>query len=412
MAELNSKELPDFSILIFSLMIIVLSAWITTCPAQDLVVDSESGLYVDPGTQDFSNNTEVLERIKASPHGYFRFINIIFRQKVCRLFQESFAGTPSFNLHGDAHIEQYAVTDLGRGLTDFDDSSTGPAILDLMRFGVSLHLTCRELGWADRAEELYNRFLLGYRNALIDPDTMAPEPELAKQIRSKFTIARQAYFEWVDTIMEPMPDEERQELLAAMQTYIEVKSIENPVWDQNYFKVEKVGYLRMGIGSALDLKYLARIRGLTDDPNDDLALEIKEVRDLSGIDCITTKFGDPFRVLLGQARIAYQPFKHLGYFRFKGINFWVHSWVDNYQELNITESFQSEDDLAEVAYDIGFQLGLGHIKHIASPLDLQLRREQILLLNRDEAIIKQSCTELAAVTVVAWEKFCARLESD
>ena len=42
---------------------------------------------------------------------------------------------PTVTLHGDPHLEQYAVTDAGRGLTDFDDASKGPAILDLVRFG-------------------------------------------------------------------------------------------------------------------------------------------------------------------------------------------------------------------------------------------------------------------------------------
>ena len=89
-------------------------------------------------------------------------------KRVCRRFSEVLSGTPSFNLHGDAHIEQYAVTDLGRGLTDFDDSSTGPAVIDLMRFGVSLDLTNRAHGWHDGAGELFDRFITGYRDALKD----------------------------------------------------------------------------------------------------------------------------------------------------------------------------------------------------------------------------------------------------
>ncbi|MHC4149976.1 MAG: hypothetical protein ACYSR5_10880, partial [Planctomycetota bacterium] len=93
----------------------------------------------------------------------------------------------------------------------------------------------------------------------------------------------------------------------------------------------KMGYLKMGIGSALDLKYLVRVKGRTADANDDVVLEIKEVRDLSGVECIQTgKNIDPFRILLGQARIAYRPFEHLGYFEFRRHNFWVHAWVDNY----------------------------------------------------------------------------------
>src|SRR3990172_1284671 len=108
---------------LFSLCCLLLLAKIIFCQHND--GNAINPLYVDPATRDFSNNPELLERIKGSPHGYFRFINIEFSKEICRRFQNRLPGTPSFNLHGDAHIEQYAITDLGRGLTDFDDSSTG-----------------------------------------------------------------------------------------------------------------------------------------------------------------------------------------------------------------------------------------------------------------------------------------------
>ena len=69
--------------------------------------------YVLPEVQDFSQNPPLLKRVISSPHGYFRFINIQFSQEVCHRFSNTLAGTPSLNLHGDAHIEQYAVTDMG-----------------------------------------------------------------------------------------------------------------------------------------------------------------------------------------------------------------------------------------------------------------------------------------------------------
>ena len=106
-----------------------------------------NALYVDPAARDFSKNPKLLNRILAGPHWYFRFINIPFSKEICRLFQDELPGTPSFNLHGDAHIEQYAVTEIGRGLTDFDHATTGPGVLDLARFATSLHLTCRVNGW-------------------------------------------------------------------------------------------------------------------------------------------------------------------------------------------------------------------------------------------------------------------------
>jgi len=316
-------------------------------------------------------------------------------------------GTPSLNLHGDAHIEQYAVTDLGRGLTDFDDSSTGPGIIDWMRFGVSLQLACSEHGWEEFADDLFETFLRGYRDALNDPRTTAPEPAMVKRIQSTFKIDRQSYFKWVDSIMEPMPLEERDSLLIAIQPYAEAMLAENPDLSTDFFDVVKVGYLRMGIGSALDVKYLVRVRGKTEDANDDVVLECKQVRDLSGIDCINSgQKLDSFRILLGQARIAYQPFRYLGYFRFRAHNFWVHSWVDNYEEVEVGKSFRSYEELAQVAYDVGVQLGRGHVKHIATPFDLQLRREQLQILGRHEAEIKRARRELAEQTVAAWKKFC------
>ncbi|MCB0288275.1 MAG: DUF2252 family protein, partial [Calditrichaeota bacterium] len=156
----------------------------------------------------------------------------------------------------------------------------------------------------------------------------------------------------------------------------------------------------------LDIKYLARIKGKTDDPMDDVVLELKEVRDLSGISCINTQHTtDPFRILVGQTRIAYQPFKHLGYFRFHGRTFWVHSWVDNYKEVNVNKSFHNFSDLRDVAYDVGIQLGKGHVKHIAAPLDLQLRREQQLLVQKNQKLLWQTCVNLSEEATKAWEMF-------
>ncbi len=371
---------------------------------------SKNPLYVDPASQDFSENPDLLERIRSSPHGYFRFINIIFSKEVCRRFGKSIKGTPSLNLHGDAHIEQYAMTGLGRGLTDYDDSSTGPAFIDWMRFGVSLNLACRANGWEKQADVLFDGFLRGYREALNHPDVIVHEPALSQRIRAKFEVDREGYFKWINSIMDSMPQKEEDSLLVAMQSYVETMFAESSGLNRDYFDVVKMGYLRIGIGSALDRKYLVRVQGKSDDPLDDVVLECKEVRDLSGIECINPgQNTNPFRILLAQARIAYQPFHHLGYFYFDDCTFWVHSWVDNYKEVHINKSFQSSEELGEVAYDIGVQLGKGHVKHIADPFGLQLRREQLQILNKHEKEIKQACRELADQTVAAWKKFCDKL---
>lgn len=369
-------------------------------------------LYSQPAQYDFSHNPALLKRILASPHGYFRFINIPFSQEICRRSGPLLRGTPAFNLHGDAHIEQYAITDLGRGLTDFDDSSSGPAVIDLMRFGVSLHLACRENGWCEHAEQLYGTFLRGYRAALMDPATEAPIPSLVARIKTRFKFNREKYFAWVQSIMEPMPDAEQENLVAAMQPYIETIRLDKPNLAADFFGIKQVGYLKLGIGSARDRKFLVRIEGESNDALDDVVLEVKQVRDLSAIDCITiSQKNDPFRVLIGQARIAYEPYRFLGYLWLDDMSFWVHSWVDNYREIEIEESFHSLEEMAEIAFDVGVQLGRGHTNQIAAPLDVQLRREQIRFLDHYEAEIIESCTELTDLTIAAWEKFCKRVEA-
>lgn len=376
-------------------------------------IDSISNpLYVDPATQDFSENPKLLDRILSGPHGYFRFINIQFSKEVCRRFKDALPGTPSFNLHGDAHIEQYAITDLGRGLTDFDHSTTGPGVIDLVRFGVSLRLTCKANGWEYSANDLFDKFLLGYRTALNEPNTKAAVPTLVEEIQSEFTYNRERYLESIASIMDPIPQQEAKELWEAMHSYIEAMILQNPRLSSEFFAIQELGYLRMGIGSALDIKYLARVEGQSEDPLDDVVLEIKEVRDLSGIDCITiAQKADPFRILLGQARIAYQPYNFLGYLRFRDRTFWVHSWVDNYEEIRVGESFDSVEKLSELVYDIGVQLGQGHPKQIAAPFDLQVRREQILFLTRYDSKIKATCLELADQAVEAWKLFKEKIET-
>ncbi len=374
-----------------------------TAPTAD-----DNPLYVDPASRDFTDNPKLLERILAAPHDYFRFINVPFSREVCRRFGSDLVGTPSFNLHGDAHLEQYAVTDLGRGLTDFDDSSTGPAIVDLARFGVSLYLASDQAGFGSDSEHIFDEFLRGYRAALDDPSTEVSEPTIASLKRAGFRYDREAYFELIDSLMEPVPEAEARGLVESLTPYIEVMREENPTLPGDFFTIENLGYLRQGIGSALDLKYLARARGTTRNPLDDVVLEIKQVRDLTDIDCIAIAPGaDPFRVLVGQSRIATEPYKFLGYARFQDHTFWVHAWVENYSEIDIEHDFTSPAGISEVAFDVGLQLGRGHVKQIAQPLDLQLRREQMRLLDRDAQKIKSTCRELADLVVRAWNRFVA-----
>ncbi len=366
---------------------------------------AENPLYVSPSSYDFRSNPRLLERIRGSAHGYYRFINVAFSDQVCERFQGSLGDVPTVNLHGDAHLEQYVVTTFGRGLSDYDDSSTGPSVIDLVRLGTSVRLACQARGWEGSERELLDEILRGYRGALDDPELEAPEPALARHIRDGFSNDRAAFMHWVEEITIPLPDERRERFEAAAHEYLDTMLEQEPDLGAEFFRIKSVTTHALGIGSALDEKYLMRVEGPTASPDDDVILEAKEVRDLSGIRCIRNAENmDPFRVLLGQARIAYEPYPYLGHMRFDGKSFWIHGWADNYHELDLAE-IDSPDELREIAYDIGVQLGRGHVKQIAAPLDAQLRRAQRAFLDRSADEIADAVAELATLVTEAWQRF-------
>jgi hypothetical protein len=373
-------------------------------------VEISNPLFMDPASRDFSENPRLLERVLASPHGYFRFINTAFSSEVCRRYREATATTPPINLHGDAHLEQYAITDLGRGLTDFDDSSSGPAILDLLRLGVSLDLATSELGWQDSSDQLFDAFLDSYRASIEDPDTEGQEPTVARRAREDFGDDPEGFFSWVGSIMEEIDTETAAALREALAPYVESMLEERPDLHPSQLEIVSLGRLRMGIGSALDLKYLVRVAGPTAAPEDDFVLEVKEVRSLEGIECVTVVPADPFRILIGQSRIAYRPYGFLGHTRMLDRAFWVHAWVQNYEEVEIAESFESPEELEEVVRDIGIQLGRGHPREVASQFDLQLRREQLRLLDDYRELIHEHRRELSEMVLSAWNEFRRAVE--
>jgi hypothetical protein len=340
-------------------------------------------------------------RLLGGPHGYFRFINPAFSRAVCRRFRDVMGAQPAVTLHGDAHVEQYAVTDLGRGLTDFDDSSQGPAAMDMVRFGVSLRLAAVERGWPGAGEAAYAAFLRAYRATLLNPTTEAPEPALVARVRGAFEQSRAACLARNEALIEklehaPPPDDEAT-MIQAARTLAANSSL-----PEGFFAKKRGGALRIGIGSALAEKYLIRVEGPTAADDDDVLLEVKQVRDPTGVDCVRSAPG-PSRIFVGQARIAYEPFRFPGVFHVGSKTFWIHAWPDNYAEIDIRKTLESPRDLEEIAYDVGVQLGRGHPGGLAAEPAARLRSEVLKTL--PEARLEEAVTDLATETVEAWERF-------
>jgi len=371
----------------------------------------QESLAISPESNELAQNPKLLQRILEGPHGYFRYINTPFAESVCERFQEYLGDIPNVNLHGDPHLENYAITERGRGLTDFDDATIGPMVLDLVRFGVSIRLACEANGWDDKAEEIVDCFLSSYRAALENPGLTIPAPELVTRIRSRFTADRERALAERQRLMEPL-EQPLEDFKPGYMQYVDQMKAQHPDLPPYFFDIKKAGRLKMGIGSALDEKYLLRVEGSTKNNEDDLILEIKEIRSIRGISCILLSKKNPLRPIVMQARLAYEPYRYAGFIvaagnkvTRRGETFWVHEWYDNYHELSIRTSFQTPKDLHDIAADVGVQLGLGHPRHITDTDSSGLRTTLASILERLREEIEQTIFDLTEQTIAAWQQF-------
>ena len=359
-------------------------------------------LAVDPADPRFAGRADLLERLTATAHGYFRFVNAAFAGEACRLFLDVASSMPEVNLHGDAHVEQYAVTSLGRGLTDFDDCTRGKAVIDLVRFGSSLLLAAREKGWSAEERRFVDAFLEGYRTGLRGGGRGMRTPELVARTRAGFKWDHAPALRQAHALIDqaPLPVDA---FADGVSRFVELVSLgrERPA---DFFRVKRVGALTMGVGSALDEKYLIIFEGDTAAAEDDLVVEAKQIRDLAGNPCVRTDVGAS-RVLDGQRLIAYEPFSYAAVVPHGSKFFWMHDWTDDYQEASIGTAILSERDLREVAYDAGVQMGRAHPKRPDGGADDDRRQAAIESLNVIEGRVRVAIRDMAARTEAAWETF-------
>lgn len=363
-----------------------------------------AGLRVSPNASELTASPALVSRLRETPRAYFRFVSRQFTRAVCAQLRGVRPDFPDVNLHGDSHLEQYSVTSLGRGLSDFDESARGPAFIDLVRFGVSLELAAREKDWPGEGRRAFGAFLGGYRQALRDPDINSPAPLVVTSTRSTFARDHRLALRRAEAMIDadPVP---ASEIAASSRDYVTQMLANWAGMPASFFTIKKAGRLTLGIGSALDEKYLFRIEGWSTEADDDQILEAKLVRPLSEVGCVRTDQG-PERVPLGMALLASAPFPFSGLLTHRGRTFWVHGWTDDYVELSIDSWLTSPQDMRQVAYDVGLQLGWAHPKAVAGQ-DVRPGLRGILLeaTCTNEGRIRKTIDHLTDATVAAWLAF-------
>jgi hypothetical protein len=355
-------------------------------------------------------STELVERLRADPFTYFRFINRAWTARVCEAFADVTA--PAIvRLHGDAHVEQFAVTQDAWGLDDFDDSTRGPIFVDVVRFLGSLDLVARQRGWARERDALWGRFLDGYRRGLFEPDYRAPEPDIARVLRRQAPATRAAYLAWGEKQMRPMDETRLKAVDTGMAALDRKVRKERPNLAPEYFAVIRAGWLRIGVGSAAARKVLIRVQGPTASPDDDQLIEAKEVANLDGLSCLedsaTAQAARVVRGGLQLGRLKHDVFAVGPTLLIPSVadraehwlDWWVVSWEPSYRELHVSD-LRTVDDLADVAFDSGVQLGAGKLAEV--------RQEALSSLSRLEARLRKETSVIVEELLAGWKELQGR----
>ena len=328
------------------------------------------------------------ERLREDPVVYFRFLNADWAAAVCEAFRGELHALPSAILHGDAHLEQYALTATAHGLDDFDDAAHGPSVIDLVRFLGSIDLVARRRGWTAERGRLFDRFFDGYSRSLADPAYQPPEPAVVARLRARSRRTRSEFLAWGESLMQEATDAQRDDAgrsLLLIEVFVRELRPEIPA---GYFRLKRGGLLRMGVGSVLVPKVLARIEGPSPAPEDDVLLEGKQLSELVGVPCVQVPVsGEAFRVIaaaeqIGRIRhgvlIVAPRREEPG----PGVrDWWVRTWDETYVEVTAAE-IASPDELAELVRDVGDQLGCSNLRQSIPVLETQMRRTELAAVRR------------------------------
>ena len=393
--------------LFFSLLVFLLAICVV------LVQQSSAGGRLRPSpTAVASAPTELVNRLRADAFTYFRFVNRSWAARVCDAFHDV-SDLPIVRLHGDAHVEQYALTDNAWGLTDFDDSARGPEFIDIVRFLGSIDLATRQRGWTSDRDALWDRFFAGYRAGLANPAYRFPQPDIVRVLRGQERRDRAAFLSWGESQMEPMPAAASKSVVENMEAFERFIRLERPDLGSGYFAVKRAGWLRMGVGSTALRKVLIRVQGPTNEDDDDELVEAKEVANLDGVSCLAESTTAPaLRVVdatrqLGRMKhdiLAIGPTVLIPAAADRAEHWrswWVSNWEASYREVRV-DDFRSIEDLADIVYDSGVQLGAG------APTDGSARNQAVSAIMRLEGRMRKETSTIVEELLAGWREFATR----
>lgn len=352
----------------------------------------------------------VLDKLGSSAFRYYRALAEPTKHRTCDAFRDLRWRLPSGPVHGDAHLEQFVVTDGHYGLGDFDNAGFGPAIVDLVRYATSLHLACREVAGGCDAERAVSAYFNAYRTALDHP-VQREQPEIVARLRDHLGPEPEAWLGWAESLMQPIPPGEEERVRSGWFRFIALMRETNPSRPESFYGIQRIGLLQMGLGSALQWKLLLRVAGPTEDARDDLVLEARNHSLPEYRGCVWRPRGGSLNVFLLTAMLAHPLPEVFGVLPNPGGDelpeIWIQSWDRGHRELSLSD-LRDQADLDALAKDAGTQLA----GHFWSTFPEALRGHQRFIQLRAFELTEQRARTLARSlaqdVVAAWERFRAQ----
>jgi hypothetical protein len=349
----------------------------------------------------------LIDKIGVSAFRYFRATAEPFKHRTCEAFRDLRWRLPSGAVHGDAHLEQFVVTDGDFGLADFDNAGYGPAIVDLVRYAASLHLACREIKGGCDPERAVTAYFDAYRTALDHP-VQRSQPEIVTRMRGRLGPQPEAWLQWAHGLMQPLARAEEERVRSEWFRFVALMRETTPARPESFYRIRRLGSVEIGLGSALERKMLIRIAGATDDPLDDLILEARSHSLPEYRGCVWRPTGGSLNVFMLTSLLAHPLPKVFGILpNPEGDELpeiWIQSWERGYRELSLSD-VRDQADLNALAADAGTQLA-GHF-WLTSPEALRgyQRFTQLRAFELTEQRARDLARTLAREVIAEWSRF-------
>jgi hypothetical protein len=287
---------------------------------------------------------------------FFRLMGPMLQKRIAELID--LEDIPKVFIHGNPHLDNYAKTFTGAGMVDFDRSRLGPYVWDIVRFYASLALRREDGVKTKLPQSVYDAFIEGYLSRLYNSDLFYLTPALLSQsVPGAEELTTRAYLEanikWAKKMKKNPVGENDKKLMAILKGYLESRN--------DTFLLKKYSIASAGIvPGSLGKEHYIIVLTPNENPEkyDDILIDIKETYNEEDDEWFSNP-AEHHGLRMIKASMLYAPGveTRLGYCTYKAKQYWGREVPSFKAKL---PQYLDKDDLHDVAYTVGTQLGRGH----------------------------------------------------